>query len=93
MEHQFADLFLRPRSLDTDDPLSGFRDRFYTPHSGIYMDGNSMGLLSVDSEKSLLRVLDEWKNKAIGGWIGGDQFLDSVCRIKFYHVLEYNLSV
>jgi kynureninase len=72
MTHQLSDLLLMARSLDEEDPLSGIRERFYTPRSGIYIDGNSLGLLSVDAEQSLLRVMGEWKNKAIGGWIGGD---------------------
>ncbi len=58
-------------SLDLKDELSGFRNRFYIPQNTIYMDGNSLGLLSVDSEESLLRVLDEWKKLAIKGWTEG----------------------
>ncbi len=58
-------------SMDQNDALSGFRKRFYIPENTIYMDGNSLGLLSVDSEESLLRVVDEWKKLAIGGWTEG----------------------
>ncbi len=57
------------RQLDQNNPLSGFRQRFYLPDNKIYMDGNSLGLLSVDAEQSLLRVLDEWKTQAIDGWL------------------------
>ena len=58
------------RKLDAADPLVGFRARFYTPPGGmIYLDGNSLGLLSHDAEASVRRVLDEWKTLAIGGWL------------------------
>ena len=56
------------RELDRKDPLQ-FRDRFYIPQDTIYMDGNSLGLLSKDAEKSLLRVVDEWKILGIKGWL------------------------
>ena len=59
------------RGLDRMNSLAGFRERFYIPPGTIYMDGNSLGLLSKDSEESLLRVLGEWKNLAIGGWMNG----------------------
>ncbi len=55
--------------LDRSNELSRFRERFYIPPGTIYMDGNSLGLLSTDAEKSLLRRLDEWKNLGIGGWL------------------------
>lgn len=57
------------RSLDQSDPLRDFRDRFYIPDETVYMDGNSLGLLSRASETALLRVLDEWKTLAIDGWL------------------------
>ncbi|MBE3590362.1 MAG: kynureninase [Firmicutes bacterium] len=54
--------------LDAADPLAGFRERFYIPEGVIYLDGNSLGLLSRDAEASLLRVLEEWKRLAVDGW-------------------------
>jgi kynureninase len=33
------------------------------------MDGNSLGLLSKDSEKTIFRVLKEWKTLGIKGWL------------------------
>lgn len=59
------------RGLDRRNSLAGFRERFYIPPDTIYMDGNSLGLLSKDSEESLLRVINEWKKLAIGGWMKG----------------------
>ncbi len=55
--------------LDSEDPLSKFRHSFYIPEGSIYLDGNSLGLLSKDSEKSVLRVLNEWKVLGIRGWL------------------------
>jgi len=55
--------------LDKTDPLASFRNRFYIPENTIYMDGNSLGLLSKDSESTLLRVLNEWKTLGIKGWL------------------------
>ncbi len=37
------------------------------------MLGNSLGLLSQDAERSLMRVLEEWKSMGIQGWLGGEQ--------------------
>lgn len=56
------------RKLDSEDPLAHFRDRFYIPEDTIYVDGNSLGLLSKDSEASMQRVINEWKTLAINGW-------------------------
>lgn len=58
------------RRRDAADPLAAYRARFYLPPGTIYMDGNSLGLLSHDAERTLLRVLDEWKRMGIEGWLG-----------------------
>lgn len=58
-------------NLDEEDALQ-FRDRFYTPEGTIYMDGNSLGLLSKDAEKSLIKALTEWKTLGIKGWLEGN---------------------
>jgi len=57
------------RKLDSDDPLASFRQKFYIPNGSIYMDGNSLGLLSEESESSVLRVMNEWKTLGIEGWL------------------------
>ena len=56
--------------MDAEDPLARYRDRFYGPPGRIYMDGNSLGLLSKDAEETMSRVLEEWMGLAIGGWTG-----------------------
>ncbi|MCJ7574637.1 kynureninase, partial [Candidatus Bathyarchaeota archaeon] len=54
--------------LDAEDPLAVFKDRFYHIPGSIYMDGNSLGLMSKDAEETLMRVAGEWKTLGIGGW-------------------------
>ena len=54
--------------MDTEDPLATFKNRFYQLPNSIYMDGNSLGLMSKDAEETLLRVSNEWKNLGIAGW-------------------------
>jgi kynureninase len=59
-------------ALDAADPLAVFRDRFYVPPGTIYLDGNSLGLLSRDAEAATLAALDDWKRLAIDGWLRAD---------------------
>ncbi|MBA2278016.1 MAG: kynureninase [Chloroflexia bacterium] len=63
---------IHARSLDAQDPLAAFRDRFYVPPDTVYLDGNSLGLLSRDAEAALLGALDAWKRHGIEGWLGAD---------------------
>lgn len=58
--------------LDREDPLRGFRRRFYIPKNTIYMDGNSLGLPPKAAEASLLHTLTAWKTLGIRGWLDGD---------------------
>ena len=56
--------------LDAKDPLAGYKERFYSLPDSIYMDGNSLGLMSKDAERTLNRVINEWKVLGIKGWTG-----------------------
>ena len=58
-------------ALDRSDPLARFRRRFHAPPGTIYLDGNSLGLLSREAERSLTRVLGEWRTLGVRGWIEG----------------------
>lgn len=58
--------------LDQKDSLSNYRNEFYLQPGTIYLDGNSLGLLSKRAEQSLLDLLDSWKTLAIDGWMQGD---------------------
>ncbi|MFZ5815946.1 MAG: kynureninase [Bacillota bacterium] len=61
------------RTLDAQDPLRSFRDRFYLQPGRIYLDGNSLGLASRDAEAALLDALESWKRYGIDGWTAGDR--------------------
>ncbi|MBY6035014.1 kynureninase [Fictibacillus nanhaiensis] len=57
--------------LDQNDELASFKNEFYVKNDSIYLDGNSLGLLSKRAEQSLLDVLNDWKEQGIDGWMGG----------------------
>src|SRR5438128_824021 len=56
--------------LDQLDELADLRDHFFLPPGAIYLDGNSLGLLSDAAERAVVRALDAWKRQAIDGWTG-----------------------
>jgi kynureninase len=60
------------QQLDAQNELRSFRDEFYIKEGTIYMDGNSLGLLSKRAEASLLQILDSWKELGIDGWTQGE---------------------
>lgn len=59
------------KTLDQEDPLVSYREEFYLNPGMIYMDGNSLGLLSKRAEKSLMKSLEDWKTYGIDGWTEG----------------------
>src|SRR5690625_3424726 len=60
------------KKLDAQDPLRDFRKAFYLPKEGIYMDGNSLGLMSKQAEQATLDLLESWKQYGIDGWTEGE---------------------
>ena len=60
-------LLQQAQQLDARDPLRSFRDEFYLPQTGLYFDGNSLGLLSKPAERKLMLAIDDWKRFAIDG--------------------------
>ena len=55
---------------DEHDPLAGFRDRFAMGRPGrIYLNGNSLGLLPLDTRDRLAATVDAWADRAVGGWL------------------------
>lgn len=61
------------RQRDEQDPLRSVRDRFYVQPGKIYMDGNSLGLMSRDAEQAVLSALESWKTQGIDGWTEGER--------------------
>ena len=59
-------------ALDAEDPLASFADRFFRPEGIAYLDGNSLGLLSVDAERTVLDALQSWKIHGVEGWTGAE---------------------
>ncbi|MFD1029877.1 kynureninase [Metaplanococcus flavidus] len=60
------------KQLDEQDGLRDFKNEFYMEEGQIYMDGNSLGLMSKRAEGKLLSLMDSWKNFGIDGWTEGD---------------------
>ena len=60
------------RRLDRTDPLKRFRRRFYRPSGTIYLDGNSLGLLSRDARSAVGRAVQTWRDLGIRGWLEAD---------------------
>jgi len=58
--------------LDAVDPLAHLRERFHILPGTVYLDGNSLGLLSVDAEHAVLAALEAWKRQGIAGWLAAD---------------------
>lgn len=59
------------RENDAADSLAGFAEQFYRLDHTIYLDGNSLGLLSRPAEAAVQHVMETWKLGAIEGWTGG----------------------
>ncbi|MCW2537186.1 MAG: kynU, partial [Modestobacter sp.] len=57
-------------ALDDADPLAGFRTRFAGVDDGLlYLDGNSLGRLPVDTPAAVARVVElEWGRGLVGSW-------------------------
>ena len=62
----------KARQLDELDGLQKYADEFYKKQGQIYLDGNSLGLLSKRAEQSVLTMLNSWKDYGIDGWTNGE---------------------
>ncbi|OZI13245.1 kynureninase [Bacillaceae bacterium SAS-127] len=60
------------KSLDQQDELAHFREEFYLKAGRVYLDGNSLGLLSKRTERAVLDLLHSWKEYGIDGWTQGE---------------------
>lgn len=50
------------------DPFARFRAEFYLPPGKIYLDGNSLGLLSRRAEATLQQAVEAWRALGIDAW-------------------------
>ncbi|MBN6888237.1 kynureninase [Cytobacillus horneckiae] len=69
MKHQYTREYAL--QLDEQDPLAQYRHEFYINKSTIYLDGNSLGLLSKRAEATIQEIIDAWKTYGIDGWTEG----------------------
>lgn len=69
----------RAAALDSADPLARFRAEFFLPPGQVYLDGNSLGLLSRRAEAHLQRVIAEWRALGISGWTDASPPWISLC--------------
>lgn len=54
---------------DADDPLAGVRDRFVLPEGVVYLDGNSLGALPVQTPARLAATIErEWGHGLVRSW-------------------------
>lgn len=58
----------RAKAFDECDTLRQFRERFPLASEVIYLNGNSLGLMSRESRASMERVAAEWEHLAIAAW-------------------------
>lgn len=68
MTYAFQPGMAYAQQLDMADPLRAIRGRFYVKDDEIYMDGNSLGLCSKDSEAAVIGMLEAWKTQGINIW-------------------------
>ncbi len=63
------------RKLDHNDPLIGFREKFYIPQSKgknqIYFCGNSLGLQPRSVSSAIAQELEDWKQLGVEGHFHG----------------------
>ncbi|GIO24049.1 kynureninase [Oceanobacillus sp. J11TS1] len=71
MEEKYTKAYAE--KLDAKDELKQFRNEFYLNNDTVYMDGNSLGLMSKRSEQTVYDLLDSWKKYAIDGWTNGER--------------------
>ena len=69
------------KSMDANDPLKNFRERFMIPSINgkeqIYFLGNSLGLQSKNVREEINKILDQWASFGVEGFfMGEDRWLD-----------------
>ncbi|HRK31782.1 MAG TPA: kynureninase [Tepidisphaeraceae bacterium] len=70
------------QNLDSGDPLAHLRGAFCLPAGDVYLNGNSLGLLSAPAEAAIGAMIDQWKAKAGGAWMDpADAWFDYTERV------------
>ena len=69
----------RAANLDLSDPLASYRERFIVEDDLVYLDGNSLGRVPIDTPNRIRDVVeDQWAHELVLGW---DHWLHSGTRI------------
>ncbi len=72
--YRFSEDFAK--EMDENDPLKGFRSRFYFPkvdgREAIYFCGNSLGLQPKTTKEYIQKELDNWADLAVDGHFQGE---------------------
>lgn len=59
----------RAIELDLADPLASYRNRFIIEDDLVYLDGNSLGRMPIDTPELVREVLeDQWAHELVLGW-------------------------
>ena len=68
---EFKNSLAFAKQLDTEDPLKGFRDKFYIPiingKECIYLTGNSLGLQPKSTQNYVVDELEDWASFGVEG--------------------------
>ena len=69
------------QGLDREDELASFRSQFFKPDDDmIYMDGNSLGRLPIETIQNMERLVkEEWGTRLIRSW--GEKWFTSSTKV------------
>ncbi len=70
----------RAERIDREDGLQGLRQEFLLPDGVIYLDGNSLGPLTLRGLAHLERAIADWRRLGVGGWQGAE--------VPWFHLAE-----
>lgn len=68
MQHKFESSQTYAINQDKIDPLANWRSHFFLNEEHIYMCGNSLGIISKESNETLDKMLKVWKKERVGLW-------------------------
>lgn len=54
--------------MNKKDDLYDYKSRFFIQDNTYYMDGNSLGLMSIDAKNKMLEVMTDWEKEGIKIW-------------------------
>lgn len=64
---------MKAEQMDAADVLAHFKEEFHETEGELYMDGNSLGLMSRRAEAALEAATASWRTHGIDGWTDGER--------------------